>query len=79
METITISTLDELTLSILKQRAADLGKSPEQEAADLLRERLGRSKDPETLIARARAVSAMTPRGARQTESTELIREDRDR
>ena len=79
MESITISTLDDFTLSVLKQRAANEGKSPEQEAADLIRERLGRGRDAETLIARARTVSAMTPKGVKQTDSADLIREDRDR
>ncbi len=79
METITISTLDDFTLGILKHRAANEGKSPEEEEADLILESLGRGRDPETLIARARAVSAMTPKGVTQTESADLIREDRDR
>lgn len=79
METLTISTLDEFTLNVLKQRAKHEGKSPEEEAADLIREALGRGRDPETLIARARAISAMTPKGVKQTDSADLIREDRDR
>jgi plasmid stability protein len=79
MATITISTLDDFTLSVLKKRAAHEGKSLEEEAAGLIRERLKRGKDPETLIARARAVSALAPADIKQTDSAELIREDRDR
>lgn len=79
MDTLTITTLDDFTLSVLRERAASEGKSLEQEAADLIRERLGQGRDVETLIARARAISAMTPPSARQTDSVELIREDRNR
>lgn len=79
MDTLTISTLDDFTLNVLRQRAESEGKTPEQAAADLIRERLGRGRDAETLIARARAISAMTPRDVEQTDSTELIREDRER
>lgn len=79
MDTLTISTLDEFTLNVLRQRAEREGKTPEQEAADLIRERLGRGRDAETLIARARAIAAMTPKGVIQTDSAELVREDRER
>lgn len=79
MDTLTISTLDDFTLSVLRQKAAGKGKSPEQEAADLIREQLGRGRDPETLIARANAIAAMGPAGVVHTDAAELIREDRSR
>ena len=79
MEQLSISTLDEFTLGVLRQKAREDGKSIEEEAADLIREALGRRKDSESLIARARAIAAMTPKGVMQTDSTLLVREDRDR
>jgi len=79
MDTLTISTLDEFTLSVLRQKAARTGKSPEQEAADLIREQLGRGRDPETLIARADAIAAMGVKGVVHTDSTTMIRDDRNR
>lgn len=79
MEPLTISTLDDFTLSILKERALREGKSLDREAADLIRQALDHGRDAETLIARARAISAMTPKGVAQTDSTLLVREDRDR
>jgi plasmid stability protein len=79
MEQISLSSLDELTLAILRQRAKQDGKSIDQEAADLLRDVLGRAKDADSLIARARAISAMAPKSIEQSDSTLLIREDRDR
>ncbi|MBE7184443.1 MAG: hypothetical protein INR68_08570 [Methylobacterium mesophilicum] len=80
METLTIPDLDEQTFSSLQEQAQRDGKSVEQEAADLIRQGLRRKTwDPVALVAEAKRIQAMTPKGVTQTDSTLLLREDRDR
>lgn len=45
-----------------------------QQPADLSKRRL----TPDERVALARRIQAMTPAGAHQTDSTDMIREDRD-
>ncbi|MCO6051143.1 hypothetical protein NGM99_15265 [Mesorhizobium sp. RP14(2022)] len=80
METLTIPDLDEQTFSSLQEQAQRDGKSVEQEAADLIRQGLRRKAwDPVALVAEAKRIQAMTPKGVKQTDSALLLREDRDR
>ena len=82
MNTLTISTLDDFTLNVLRQLAESEGKTLDQMASDLIREQLARRRDTETLLERAKAISDMTPKNVEQTDSVEIIRqmrEERDR
>lgn len=78
MDTLTISDLEDSTLEALRRNAAEHGRTVEQEAAELIRQGLGRSRIL-SRRERAEAISAMTPKGVRQTDSTLLVRKDRDR
>jgi VIT1/CCC1 family predicted Fe2+/Mn2+ transporter len=72
--------LDRLDGELL-ERLTDLAKarnvSVEDQIVTLLGAALPRSAN--LLRARAEAIAAMTPKGVKQTDSTILIREDRDR
>ena len=78
MDTLTIADLEESTIDALRKIADAHGRSPEEEAAMLIRSGLARS-DVLSRRERADAIAAMTPKGVLQTDSTLLIREDRDR
>ena len=72
--------LDRETLEALAQQAEAHGKSVDQEASDIVRERVGHiAKHDVDFVAWARRIRAMTPKGVPQTDSVQLIREDRDR
>ena len=72
--------LREDEFAALADQASVSGRSVAQEAAAILRQHLRRPMvDRDDLIARARAIRAMTPRGVPQTDSLTLLREDRDR
>ena len=77
MAQLLIRNLEDDVVESLKKRAAADGKSLEQSLRDLLRE----AAMPE--VARRLAIidriRAMGPQGKRQSDSTKLIREDRDR
>jgi len=77
MAQLLIRNLEEQVVEALKKRAAAEGKSLEQSLRDLLRE----AALPE--VARRMAIidriRAMGPASKRQSDSTKLIREDRDR
>jgi len=81
MDTLTITELEESTLETLRRNAQVHGRTVEAEAAALIRQGLQErgKRDRDALIAEARRISAMTPRGVKQTDSVVLIREDRDR
>lgn len=70
--------VDSATLARLSENARLHGRTVEQEAAEALRVATGTLSRAE-IVARLEAVAAMTPRGVKQTDSTLLIREDRDR
>ena len=78
MATLTIRNLDNQVVERLKKRAKDNGRSLEAELRELLKQAANR-KSPEDLLAIADRIAAMTPEGVKQTDSAELLREDRDR
>ncbi|MBN8280914.1 MAG: hypothetical protein J0M16_09930 [Gammaproteobacteria bacterium] len=77
MAQVLIRNIEEDVVEALKKRAAAEGKSLEQSLRDLLRE----AAMPE--VARRLAVidriRAMAPSSRRQSDSTRLVREDRNR
>ena len=77
MATVTIRNLDDTVVGRLKFKAKQNGRSLEAEVRELLKQAATR-KTTEELIAIADRIAAMTP-DVPQTDSAELIREDRDR
>jgi hypothetical protein len=59
--------------------AEQAGVTPEKQAETLLRFSLGNYPRRESLFEAAKRISAMTPKGVKQTPSEILIREERDR
>ena len=78
MANLTIRNLDDKVVERLKKKAKDNGRSLEAELRVLLKQAANR-KSPEELLAIADRIAAMTPEGVKQTDSAELLREDRDR
>ncbi len=84
MANVTIRNLDDQVVARLKERAKANNRSLEAELREILtREaktmvRSAGSMTRQELIALAKHIAAMTP-DVPQTDSTELIREDRDR
>ncbi len=77
MANLTIRNVDDEVVERLKKRAKDNGRSLEAELRELLKQAAKR-KSPEELLAIADRIAAMTP-DVPQTDSAELLREDRDR
>ena len=77
MEALTINDLEPSLAKSLRRSADTNGRTVEQEAVVLIKAGLSRS-GMLTRRQRAEAISAMTPKGVQQTDSTLLIREDRD-
>ena len=77
MASVTIRNLDDEVVARLKDRAKTNKRSLEAELREILTRSAG-SMTQEELIAFAKRVAAQTP-DVPQTDSTELIREDRDR
>lgn len=71
--------VDDATLKRLEQLANLHGTTIEQEASTLLRQATAQRPSRAEIVARLRATAAMTPKGVPQTDSTLLVREDRDR
>ena len=69
--------VDGATLAALERNAKAHGRSLEEEAADVLRAAAG-TTDRQAMLKRFDEIAAMTPKGVQQTDSTLLIREDRD-
>ena len=70
--------VDGATLARLAENARRHGRSVEEEAAEALR--IGTLPVSREYIAdQLRVVAAMTPKGVVQTDSAQLLREDRDR
>jgi hypothetical protein len=63
----------------IETMAEQAGVSPQKQAETLLRFSLGNFPRRESLLEAAKRISAMTPKGVKQTPSEVLIREDRDR
>ena len=59
--------------------AEQAGVSSQKQTETLLRFSLGNFPRRESLLEAAKRISAMTPKGVKQTPSEVLIREDRDR
>ncbi|NQV54627.1 MAG: hypothetical protein HQ503_02105 [Rhodospirillales bacterium] len=78
MPTLTVRNLDETVIERLKNRAKSSGRSLEAEVREILKQTAGRLSGTEAL-ALVERIAAMTPKGVKQTDSAELIREDRDR
>ncbi len=78
MANLTIRNLDDKVVERLKKKAKDNNRSLEAELRELLKQAANR-KSPEELLAIADRIAAMTPEGVKQTDSAELLREDRDR
>ena len=77
MRSVTIRDLDDKVIERLEARAKHHRRSLEAELRDLL---IRASRQPLIdPVAEANRIAAMTPKGVKQTDSTLLIREDRDR
>lgn len=79
MANLTIRNLDDAVVEKLKTQAKDHNRSLEAEVREILSEVAARRRRREELVAEADRIAAMTPKGVKQTDSTQLIREDRDR
>ncbi len=77
MASLTIYDLDEATIERLRMLAAAHDRELEAEVRHILEQSVRRA-DREAAVARARKIAAMTP-AVPQTDSAELMREDRDR
>ncbi len=77
MASVTIRNLDDEVVARLKERAKANNRSLEAELREILARSVG-AMTSEELIALAKRIAAMTP-DVPQTDSTELLREDRDR
>ena len=78
MANVTIRNLDDNVVAELKEKAARSGRSLEAELREILKRAASRKTRAE-FLAEADRIAAMTPKDVRQTDSAELIREDRDR
>lgn len=79
MDDKVIIDLDRDTLDALSRQAEAHGKSVDQEAADIVRQSVVRRRTEDIdFVAWSRRIRAMTPKGVPQTDSVQLIREDRD-
>lgn len=76
MGQVIVRNLDDETIAALKAKAALHGNSLEQELRRILAE--AARPGPQERLALADQIRAMTPR-KRQSDSTALVREDRDR
>lgn len=78
MANLTIRNIENSVVERLKDKAAKNGRSLEAELREVLKQAANR-KTREELLAAADRIAAMTPKGIKQTDSAELIREDPDR
>ncbi len=76
MASVTIRNLDDDVVAALKQRAKANNRSLEAELRVVL-VRAVRGFDAEEFLALADRIAAMTPKDRPQTDSVELLREDR--
>ena len=77
MAQVIVRKLDDRVVADLKRKAALHSHSLEQELRDILAAATRLSAGERAAI--ARRIRAMTPAGVAQTDSADLIREDRDR
>ncbi|NQU70638.1 MAG: hypothetical protein HQ514_08805 [Rhodospirillales bacterium] len=78
MATVTIRNLDDAAVDRLKAKAKEHERSLEAEIRALLMEAAARPSR-KAFLELADRIKAMTPKDVAQTDSAELIREDRDR
>ncbi len=78
MPTLTIRNLDDEVIERLKTKAKEHDRSLEAEIRALLTEAAARPSR-KAFLELADRIKAMTPKDVTQTDSAELIREDRDR
>ncbi len=78
MATVTIRNLDVDVVDRLKRKARQNHRSLEAELRVILEDEAGRLTGKEAR-ALADRIAAMTPEGVKQSDSAELLREDRDR
>lgn len=71
--------IDEGLLTKLENLAQSHNRSLEEQVNDLLRTALEDRPVRESFATVARRIAAMTPKGIKQTDSVEMLREDRDR
>jgi len=79
MNAITIQRLSEQAFESIAERARAHHTSIEDEAAAILEQAVGRAESMDLRRRIVDRIAAMTPKGVIQTDSTQLIREDRDR
>lgn len=79
MATVTIRNLDEDVVEALKAQAKANNRSLEAELRRILAQAAASRKSRMDFLAEADRIAAMTPKDVPQTDSTLLIREDRDR
>ncbi len=77
MAQVIVRNLGDGVVAALKRRAALHGQSLEQELRDILTAASRPARHERVSI--AERIRAMTPAGIEQTDSTEVIRQDRDR
>ncbi len=77
MAQVIVRNLDDRVVADLKRKATLHGHSLEQELRDILAAATRLSAGERASI--ARRIRAMTPAGVAQTDSADLIREDRDK
>lgn len=78
MANLTIRNLDDEVVEALKARARDHHRSLEAELRQILTEQVRRPWRGAELVARADRIAALTP-DVPQTDSVDLLREDRER
>lgn len=76
MAQVIVRNLDDRVVATLKRKAELHGRSLEQELREILSN--AARLTPEEKVALSDRIRAMTPPGVKQTDSAELIREDRD-
>jgi plasmid stability protein len=79
MGALNIRKISDRALSILEERAALHHCTIEEEAAALIERGLAAPLTPKERYLLAGQIAAMTPKDVPQTDSVELLREDRDR
>ena len=77
MGTLTIRNLEDQIVERLKDKARQNGRSLEAEVREALRREAKRTTGKEA-VAEAERIAAMTPKGVKQTDSVEIIREMRE-
>lgn len=79
MNAITIRTISDRAIARIEELAAIHHRTVEEEAAALLERGLEATLTPRERFLLAESIATMTPKDVVQTDSVELLREDRDR